>query len=104
MADNGIQRANQSQPQRQPAELLPKHVEQPVTTVTGSTSELQFFAADVPALGGVPLIVQCRDSESAQAVYRRECKGLDLNARITVRNATSDEANRAAEEKRLAVV
>lgn len=98
MADNGIRPLNQqSQPKQQPGE-------QPVTTVTGSTSDLQFFAADVPALGGTPLIVQCGDAETAQNIYRRECKGLDLNARITVRNATTDEANRATEEKRLAVV
>lgn len=99
MAD--IQRVD---PNRQPRQQTQQPAMPPVetTTVTGATEAAQFFAADVPSLGGEPLIIECRDTEAAQNVYRRECKGLDAGARIAVRPATDDEVRRATEEQRLA--
>lgn len=98
MAD--IQRVDPNRPRQQAAQPVAQQPE--TTTVTGATEAAQFYAADVPALGGEPLIVECRSVEAAQSIYRRECKGLDAGAQITVRPASDKEVARATEEQRLA--
>lgn len=71
-----------------------------VTTVT-SSNPLPYFVAHVSALGGQPLVVQCESEDVSRQVYRRECKGLDLAARIDVRPATNDEIQRAMDDQRV---
>ena len=93
---NGIQQVNQQRSNPQSTTTS----EPPVTTVT-TAEGLTYFSADVPSLGGVPLIVQAVDEESVRRIYHRECEGLSPGAFIAVKPATDIEIKRATEENRV---
>jgi hypothetical protein len=96
---NGIQPVNQQRSNPQSTTSTTTS-ETPVTTVT-TVEGLTYFSADVPSLGGVPLIVQAVDEDAVRKIYHRECAGLSPGAFIAVKPATDIEIKRATEENRV---
>lgn len=105
MAGNGIQQVNTQQRQSNPqaSTVSATTLNEPSVTTVTSTGELQYFSADVPSLGGTPLIVQAIDEDAVRKIYHRECAGLSPGAFIAIKPASELEIKRAKEEERVKV-